>query len=83
MYATINTSNNQLGNKTMHHNHKKVEQIEAAERVLYRWACGHFTTKNVKASCQALGFTIDFRQADVGACLEAIYSDGSTITLEV
>jgi hypothetical protein len=67
----------------MYTNYTKAERIEAAESALYNWACGNFTTKNVKHHCEALGFTIDFRQPDAGDWMEAFYSDGSAITLRV
>tara|TARA_R110000787_G_scaffold134878_1_gene247252 strand:+ start:259 stop:462 length:204 start_codon:yes stop_codon:yes gene_type:complete len=67
----------------MQTNYTKAERIEAAESALYNWACGNFTTKNVKHHCAALGFTIDFRQPDAGDWMEATYSDGSAITLKV
>jgi hypothetical protein len=67
----------------MQTNYTKDEKIEAAESALYNWACGNFTTENVKHHCKALGFTIDFRQADIGDWMEATYLDGSAITLRV
>tara|TARA_R110000744_G_scaffold152222_2_gene266098 strand:- start:1005 stop:1235 length:231 start_codon:yes stop_codon:yes gene_type:complete len=71
------------GKHLMETNYTTDERIEAAESALYNWVCGNLTTKNVKHQCEALGFTIDFRQADIGAWVQATYSDGSAITLEV
>ena len=67
----------------METNYTKAERIESAESCLYNWACGNYTTVNAKHHCQALGFTIDFRQADTDNLIDATYSDGSVVTLEV
>jgi hypothetical protein len=49
---------------------RKSDKI-SAELYLYDWACGRISTAEAKAHCVAHGFQIDFRQADVGAYLDA------------
>lgn len=60
------------------------ERKASAETVLYQYACEWMDTAEAKARCLALGFEIDFRQADVGAYFEAldVVSD-NFVTLEV
>lgn len=55
----------------------------AAEAILYDWACGNLETAHAKRAVSALGFTVDFRQADVGNWLDAEYRDGSFVTLYI
>jgi len=55
---------------------------KAASVILYAWACEQITTRHAKAACDSLGFTIDFRQADIGAYMEADYR-GAPCVLEV
>jgi len=65
-------------------NYTKTERITAAESALYNWACGNLTTENTKHHCEALGFEIDFRQADYDNRMRGYWiEDGSPITLEV
>ena len=62
---------------------KQKSDTICAELFLYGWACGLATTARTKEMCAAYGFEIDFRQADTGACMDAIYSDGSLVTLYI
>ena len=56
----------------------------AAEVILYDWACGNIETAHTKRACRHLGFEIDFRQADVGAYLEALHIESGTyVRLEI
>ena len=57
--------------------------VAAAEIILYDWACGNLETSHAKRGVSALGFTVDFRQADVGNWLDAEYRDGSAVTLYI
>ena len=58
--------------------------LDAAESVLYKWACGEIPTSDAKASCEFYGFKIDFRQSDDNNFIEALYvPSGRYITLEV
>jgi len=57
--------------------------IAAAELILYDWACGNLETPHAKRAVAALGFSIDFRQADIGNWLDAEYRDGSAVTLYI
>lgn len=56
--------------------------IEAAENILYMWACDEITTSHAKRATRHLGFTIDFRQADIGNEIEVEYL-GQLVMLEV
>ena len=58
------------------------ERSLKASGILYAWACDKITTHHAKAACASLGFTIDFRQADIGAYMEAEFH-GTPCTLEV
>lgn len=55
----------------------------AAEAILYDWACGNLKTAHTKRAIAALGFTADFRQADIGNWIDATYRDGSSVTLYI
>jgi hypothetical protein len=56
----------------------------AAEVILYDWACGNIATDHAKRACRLLGFDIDFRQADLGAFIDATHIwTGETVTLEI
>jgi hypothetical protein len=55
----------------------------AAEAILYDWSCGNLETAHAKRAVAALGFTVDFRQADMGNWFEAEYRDGSFVILYV
>jgi hypothetical protein len=56
--------------------------IKAAECILYAWSCCEVSTTHAKRAAKLLGFTIDFRQADIGNEIEAEYL-GQLIILEV
>lgn len=59
-------------------------EIEAAESVLYSWACGHLPTAAAKAKCLDLGFRIDFRQSDYCPYVEAFHwPTGRDVALEL
>lgn len=55
----------------------------AAEAILYAWACGQVETPLAKRAVAALGFNVDFRQADRGNWVDAQYRDGSSVTLYI
>jgi len=56
----------------------------AAEVILYDWACGNTSTAHAKRACRHLGFDIDFRQADLGAFIDATHiATGDNVRLEV
>ena len=65
--------------------------LDAAESVLYKWACGEITTSDAKASCEFYGFKINFRQKNIGRhtgrtdnFIEAFYVPSDMyITLEI
>ena len=58
--------------------------LDAAESILYRWACGKITTSDAKSSCEFYGFKIDFRQRDNNNFIDALYvPSGMYITLEI
>jgi hypothetical protein len=54
----------------------------AATVILYDWACANISTARAKAACENIGFCIDFRQADLGAYIEAEYH-GKFIQIEI
>ena len=58
--------------KTMQTNYTHAERTASAESTLYQYACGYMDTTEAKARCLGHGFSIDFRQADVGAYFEAL-----------
>lgn len=54
-----------------------------AEAILYNWACDCISTATAKRECRALGFEIDFRQADIGNQIDALDVElGQIVTLE-
>lgn len=56
---------------------------QRAEEILYRWACEEITTHNAKQDCGLLGFTIDFRQPDLGNFIIAETPAGHFVELEI
>lgn len=45
---------------------------QAAESILYDWACGNFTTPQAKDMLADLDLDLDFRQPDNGNILQAV-----------
>lgn len=65
-------------------NYTTEERIVSVEATLYQYACEIINTSEAKARCLDHGFQIDFRQADLGACFEALdLVTGEFIELEV
>jgi hypothetical protein len=42
------------------------------EDILFAWACDKISTDQAKGDLWDLGYAVDFRQADVGATIEAL-----------
>ena len=65
-------------------NYTTAERRAAAESTLCQLVYGYIDTDEAKARCVAHGFEIDFRQADLGSCFEALdFVTGEFIGLEV
>jgi hypothetical protein len=63
---------------------RKSHDIQRAEIVLYDWAQGNISTRAAKTAIKRhYGIDIDFRQADIGAEIVGVYSDGTSVTLEI